>query len=300
MKYINQYLSKLTALEPIETGLIPSIGNSKKYKAFIFDIYGTLLISSSGDIDEADPSVENINNALEACNIKHREPLHSNEVAKSFIDMIHKEIISTHNKEKESGKNFPEVVIENIFETVLSKFIKDKKLSGDFSKEIIKKLVFIFELASNKVWPMPYMKEILSNIDKLGIKMGIISNAQFYTPLIVNHFLNKTYEETEEIVPFDSSLIQYSYKAKKGKPDTSIFNALLYNLLNSYDIKANEAVYIGNDMLKDIYTASTCGMDTVLFAGDQRSLRLREDDPRCKDLKPTHIITDLSQLEELL
>ncbi len=38
------------------------------------------------------------------------------------------------------------------------------------------------------------------------------------------------------------------------------------------------------------------GLKTALFAGDQRSLRLREHDPRCSTLEPDLIITKLSQL----
>jgi putative hydrolase of the HAD superfamily len=55
-------------------------------------------------------------------------------------------------------------------------------------------------------------------------------------------------------------------------------------------------LYIGNDMLNDIYPAKATGFQTALFAGDRRSLRLRADDPRCKHLNADLVITDLDQL----
>jgi putative hydrolase of the HAD superfamily len=55
-------------------------------------------------------------------------------------------------------------------------------------------------------------------------------------------------------------------------------------------------LYIGNDMLNDIYPARQTGFKTALFAGDERSLRLRSDDPRCRGLRADLVITDLSQL----
>ena len=61
-------------------------------------------------------------------------------------------------------------------------------------------------------------------------------------------------------------------------------------------IPVNAALYLGNDMLNDIYPAQKVGFKTALFAGDARSLRLREDDPGCKNLSPDIIITDLIQL----
>ena len=53
-------------------------------------------------------------------------------------------------------------------------------------------------------------------------------------------------------------------------------------------------------MLNDILPARSAGFQTALFAGDRRSLRLRRDDPRCTNLKPDMILTDLFQFAELL
>ena len=53
-------------------------------------------------------------------------------------------------------------------------------------------------------------------------------------------------------------------------------------------------------MLNDIWTASQAGLKTALFAGDQRSLRLRETDDRCQGLEPDVVITELNQLVHIL
>jgi putative hydrolase of the HAD superfamily len=49
-------------------------------------------------------------------------------------------------------------------------------------------------------------------------------------------------------------------------------------------------------MLKDIWPATRLGFKTALFAGDRRSLRLREDDERCRVLQPDLVIDQLEQL----
>ena len=59
-------------------------------------------------------------------------------------------------------------------------------------------------------------------------------------------------------------------------------------------------MFIGNDMLKDIYAAKKAGFKTALFAGDQRSLRLRENKAEVKNVYPDIIITDLRQLKDLI
>jgi putative hydrolase of the HAD superfamily len=49
-------------------------------------------------------------------------------------------------------------------------------------------------------------------------------------------------------------------------------------------------------MLKDIYPAQKMGMQTALFAGDTRSLRLRKEDPRLKNVSPDYTVNSLEQI----
>jgi len=51
-------------------------------------------------------------------------------------------------------------------------------------------------------------------------------------------------------------------------------------------------------MRNDILPAKKIGFNTALFAGDARSLRMREDDPECIRTSPDLVITDLIQLLE--
>ena len=68
----------------------------------------------------------------------------------------------------------------------------------------------------------------------------------------------------------------------------------------NHGIALEETVYVGNDMLNDIYCAKQAGCKTVLFAGDQQSLRLRENDERCLAIEPDAVVSSLSQLLEIL
>ena len=78
-----------------------------------------------------------------------------------------------------------------------------------------------------------------------------------------------------------------------------MFEAAAKNLRNM-DISAHSALYIGNDMLNDIYPAKMLGFKTALFAGDARSLRLRENHPKCQNLSADMLITDLVQVLDLV
>ena len=153
-----------------------------------------------------------------------------------------------------------------------------------------------FELAVNPVWPMPESSSILSYLHDKKYTMGIVSNAQCYTPLLFPAFSDKNHTE----LGFQSDLCIWSYLEHRAKPDIKLFLNLLTTLNECYNIKPFEGVYVGNDMLNDVWTASECGMKTILFAGDKRSLRLREDKQQVKNCKPDCIITNLNQIREII
>jgi len=78
-----------------------------------------------------------------------------------------------------------------------------------------------------------------------------------------------------------------------------MFEAAAKNLRNM-NISGHSVLYIGNDMLNDIYPAKMVGFKTALFAGDARSLHLRENHLKCQNLSADLVITDLVQILDLI
>ena len=140
---------------------------------------------------------------------------------------------------------------------------------------------------------MPHLKQILQELKNKHIIVGIISNAQFFTPYLFDWFLKSDLKH----LGFEPNLILFSYKFGYAKPSSFLFE-VASSRLNEINIHADSVLYVGNDMLNDIYPAQKSGFITGLFAGDARSLRLRKNDPRCKDLSPDIVITDLIQLAD--
>ncbi len=293
MKYIEELLHSLPEVKPIETGVTPEYYKDENIKAVIFDIYGTLLVSSSGDIDQAEISTKNLEEAFIASNIEIVD-----SKANSLEHILHDfeyTIRICHQEAKKNQVPYPEIDILSVWEIVLLHARRKGLVSFNGDANIMR-MTCVFEFLSNKVYPMPGMQQLISSLKQKKFPLGIVSNAQFYTPVLMNYFLNNTVGLDEEILNFDPELTVYSFKLGMGKPDKYLFNELLPVLKKEYKLKADEVLFVGNDMLKDIYTSSKVGFKTVLFAGDQRSLRLRSDDERVKGLKPDHIITELSQL----
>jgi len=270
----------ITPLFPVPTSQIPGGKLDHKIKCLLFDIYGTLFISESGDIGILKNNLEKtkyLTDLLEKYNIHYS--------VQSLINILMKVISKKHQDMKNQGIEYPEVNIDLIWKDILD--FKDPILVRNFAIE--------FEMLVNPVYPMPDLKKLFLFCKKKHIKMGIISNAQFFTPLLFELF----FDANPQVLGFHPDLIYYSYKFNRAKPSDFLFK-MAEKRLKSMNIKLSSVLYIGNDMLNDIYPSHQAGFNTALFAGDSRSLRLRKNNIKCKDLSPDIIITDLMQLMEHL
>ena len=272
-KSIQKYIRRLT---PIPTSLTPAGDLIHDIRCVLFDIYGTLFISASGDIGPArqnSPQMEEIKLLLARYEI-HKTP-------RALLNEFHDAIKARHTELHSRGIDFPEVKIDRIWQQVLQ--------AGDANA--VRQFAAEFELISNPVYPMPNLAELLSSCRRQGLLMGIISNAQFYTPYLFKWFL----DSDPQALGFNPELIFYSYRFEMAKPSAALFK-MAAEKLKKKEITPSSVLYLGNDMLNDIYPAKIAGFKTALFAGDQRSLRLRTDDPRCRNLTPDLVVTDLAQL----
>jgi len=280
MHEYDRLLHYIEPLSPLPTPLNPMGKLKEKIQCILFDVYGTLFISASGDISiarEQSRQTQHLKYLLARYQIKKKPEIVLNDFF-SVIDIEHKRL-------RKTGVDFPEVEIDRIWTRVLE--IDDHDAVRDFAVE--------FELIVNPVYPMPNLEKMLLGCKKSKVLLGIISNAQFFTPYLFNWFLNSNLED----LGFQSDLIFYSYKSGHAKPSPFMFEAAAKNL-RKMDIFSHSVLYVGNDMLNDIYPAKMVGFKAGLFAGDARSLRLRENHPKCQNLFADLVITDLIQILDLI
>jgi putative hydrolase of the HAD superfamily len=268
--------SYINPLLPIPPEIHPGGKLNRPVKCILFDIYGTLFISDSGDIGVAKTKIKKqckIQKLIEKCNLSIRP--------ENLFQALYACIEEKHAKLRKKGIDFPEIEIDNIWMEVLK--VANRPSIQQFSVE--------FEFIVNPVYPMPHLQEMLAAIKQRHIIMGIISNAQFFTPYLFDWFLGCDLKK----LGFHPDLQFLSYELKHAKPSGLLFDMAIEKL-RQIGIHAPSVLYVGNDMLNDIYPAASAGFQTALFAGDQRSLRLRKNDPRCSHLTPDLVITDLMQL----
>lgn len=266
----------LHPLRPISTGLQPAGHLPSPIKCLLCDIYGTLLISASGDVGSAGP-LDRKSVLLDRLLQRYGYSTPSDVVLKR----LYRTIRDFHSASRKEGVDYPEVVIETVWETVL--VFDDSQRLRHFAVE--------FEMIMNPVWPMPGLEALLEYCRSNGIALGIISNAQFFTPYLFEWLLRATPAQ----LGFDPELTWYSFRHGCAKPSPALFE-MARRTLSDRGIARDNVAFIGNDMRNDIRPARQAGFQTILFAGDARSLRMREDDPLCRGLTPDLLINHLNQL----
>jgi putative hydrolase of the HAD superfamily len=257
----------LAATKPSEAGI----------RAYLFDVYGTLFTSASGDIGilasqaQERPEDERI-----------RELLAPFGPGAALPDLVRRfTAAATAEHERLRGKTaWPEIDVRQIWAAILR--VPEEK-AAEFSLR--------FELAVNPVYPMPGLADTIHKLRTAGFPLGLVSNAQFFTPRLFTAFLGGP----PGTLGFSPGLCVYSFLEGEAKPSPRLFRKAAAGLA-VLGIRPEEAVYAGNDMRNDIWAAKQADFRAALFAGDGRSLRLRGDDPGCAGLKPDYLLKSLADL----
>jgi putative hydrolase of the HAD superfamily len=270
----------VSPLSPMPTSVKPQNSLTVPVQAVLFDIYGTLFISASGDIGRFSQNRDlktSVNMLLEKYNL----PTDPDALRQQVVQAV----LSDHAVKKEQGIDYPEVEIDALWQQVLQ--VGDMKIVRQFAVE--------YEMIVNPTYPMPHLRDTIETLKMKSIPMGIVSNAQFFTPHLFDLFM----DGFPETLGFDPELIFYSYKYGYAKPSLYLFD-LAAKKLFAKGVHPEEALYVGNDVEKDIAPARETGFKTCLFAGDQRSLRMREDEIDLQTRMPDAVITDLNQLTDMI
>ncbi|MCA9074905.1 MAG: HAD family hydrolase [Planctomycetaceae bacterium] len=277
-------------MEARGTDVEPVLSELHGIRAVLFDVYGTLVISGSGDVGttDLDSRPQAFPEALSAVGVPF------NGAGEEGVRLLTEVIAEHHRQSKSEGVEFPEVDIREVWSDVLLAMVeRDWVLADAVSGHSIdvSSLALEYEVRTNPTWPMPGAEACLDRLRQAGLLLGIVSNAQCFTPLLFDTQLGRSLDE----FGFDESSCVWSFEHKQAKPGTFLYERAK-EAVAEQGIAAREVLFVGNDMLKDVWPASRVGFRTALFAGDASSYRPREDDARVANVTPDLVLTELAQL----
>lgn len=277
-----QQIRRLSRPFPVIKPELPvKLSRMRGIRAVIFDVYGTCFLSGSGDIGTAMAGAR-----AEALSVSLREqgvemdPALAPEAMSRFFELIG----HAHREGKARGIAYPEVRILDIWE----QWRREAGVAVD-----VPRLAIDVECRLNPVWPMPGLIHTLEQLQAAGLQLGIVSNAQVFTPCL---FPALTQHHLPDLgIPAAHCI--WSWRLQEAKPSVRLFEMLLRQLPG---LEPASCLYVGNDMRNDIAPAAAVGMRTALFAGDARSLRLREGDALVGNCQPDVIVSSLPMILDCL
>ncbi|MHB8861935.1 MAG: HAD family hydrolase [Pirellulaceae bacterium] len=273
--------------KPRPTGWQPVWARLSGIKAVLFDVYGTLFVSSAHSMQLTDQTAA----AGAFCAALAAVGRDCPSAGAVGVERLAAIIRAAHEAAHCRGIDHPEVDIQEIWNLTLKSLAADGVLEhADMSRTQLRQLAVEFECRTNPVWPMPHASWCLHSLRASGIQIGLISNAQFFTSELFPALLGAT----PAALGISSQLQFYSYQYGEAKPGTGLHVAARAALAKMH-IQPAQTLCIGNDMINDVVPAAQLGFRTALFAGDERSLRWVYSS-EWAHLAPDLVLTDLDQL----
>ncbi|MFP4163203.1 MAG: HAD family hydrolase [Chitinispirillaceae bacterium] len=258
---------------------VSSAEELKGIRAVICDIYGTML-------DYWRPGFENRDSReqvlLEAFGelagrfgmTETLEKMNPKESAQETLSGFYHGLIAiSHEKAVKKGIQFPEVKIEEVWALIVmmlkrNGYEAENFFTGSIS-EFPRYLAFTYNFLCLGRQLYPGVIRALEQLKEKNITVGILSNAQFYTPmdltLLVRDQSEGKYDDYNELFNIDLTIFSYDYGY--SKPNQLLFRKL-YDALYQYQILPSQTVFVGNDLSIDIQPAAAAGMKTAFFTGD--------------------------------
>jgi putative hydrolase of the HAD superfamily len=201
---------------------------------------------------------------------------------KTLSDFYHGLIALRHDQAKNKGIPHPEILIEEVWELILTilkrhGYVPPRNCDENI-RDFSRKIAWFYNYQALGRQLYPGVVETLVALKNKNIVIGLLSNAQFYTPIDLTLMLRDQgegkFDDIFELFDTDLSFLSYEYLV--AKPDQLLFRKL-YDALYEYQILPEQTVYIGNDLSTDIVPAQQAGMKTALFTGDKNSAFINDD-----------------------
>ncbi|HUI91890.1 MAG TPA: HAD family hydrolase [Chitinivibrionales bacterium] len=288
MSIVAEFARQLHESFPCEKGMeltpldYPSKGGSlADIRVALFDVYGTLVNYwkrvFATEAGRQHAVLAAFDKVIDRFGIKkYLVEMNPDEPPeKTLSDLYHGLISLKHGLAAEKNIEFPEVRIEDIWEAILLMLERHgydpSGLALGKGSDFLRCMAYCYNFFAFNRGLYPGVADALQRLKEENILLGILSNAQFYTPIDLSLFLrdqsNGDIDDYSRL--FEHDFVFFSFEYGVSKPNSLLFRKL-FDALYQHQILPSQALLVGNDLVSDIKPAQEAGMKTAFFTGDNR------------------------------
>ncbi len=256
-------------------------------KAVIVDVYGTLVNYYNPQFaHENAKDIALLEGFKKVCDYFHLneilEKMNSADKPEATLrDFYHGLIALNHDKSRDKGVSFPEVKIEEIWKIIIMMLNRHGYTTDDLKlgeiDDVAKCMAFYYNFHALGRGFFDGVVDAIQKMSESNIKVGVVSNGQFYTPIDLTLFArDQSSDEIDDYLDiFDPELTFFSFEYNCARPGRRLFEKL-FDSLQENQILPEQTVYIGNDLSLDVQEPQAIGLKTALFTGNRNSTFLHD------------------------
>jgi hypothetical protein len=283
----------------------PHLKRLPRVRAVLWNVYGSLLTISHGDLLFEHPTPFVMSTALEKTiqefkmwGSMTRKPGQPSEYLAHLYDLL----LAEHRLGA-GGERRPEVASDRLWEALIKKlFQKDYKFDAGFYgslNEFSRKVAYFFHASLQGTAAADGAAAALGHVAGVGLAQGVLADGQCFTLLQLQRGLVAQDADARVDALIDPGLRFLSYELRGRKPSERLFRQALA-ALNERGVAPGEVLHVGSRMQQDVAPARRLGLRTALYAGDAASLQATPEQLKDRAARPDVLLTDLSQIAEVV
>jgi FMN phosphatase YigB (HAD superfamily) len=284
----------------------PHVAFLPNIRAVTWNVYGTLLAISGGDLLFEHPTAFVMEVALDKtiqefkfwASMSRKPGQPADYLREIYDNLLNDQRIVPGNVERH-----PEIAADRVWESFIKKlFQKDYEFDAGFYgslNEYSRKVAYFFHASLQGTACYPGADAALRAVKEAGLAQGLLADGQCFTMAQLQRALSRHGPAANPDEWIDPELRWFSYEVRARKPSERIFRQGL-NALAEKGITPDQVLHIGSRMQQDIAPARRFGMRTALFAGDKASLQARSKQLKDPSTRPDVLLTELSQIAQVI
>jgi FMN phosphatase YigB (HAD superfamily) len=284
----------------------PAVKPLPGIRAVTWDVYGTLLRISDGELLHVHPQRLRMQIALEKTVEEFKMWSSMYRTPEPPWEYMFRQYEKELERRRLAGTgrvgDVPEVNSAEVWRKLLGQ-LQDKDYQYDSSfygdmDEFAEKVAYFFHISLQGVEAAPSALAALTAVTATGRLQTLLADAQPFTLVQMLRAL----KAQGTLPPAGGLAIEsagLSFREAVRKPSRTLFRACLDRLAER-GIEPREVLHVSSRIRDDIAIARQLGMRTALYAGDTLSLRATREELKNQELRPDRLLTDLVQVTEIL